>query len=196
MLLFGHAGITIAAARISDLVFPPSASDKNKSGFRYKLSSILDKLRDTSGRLDYRMVIIGSMLPDIIDKPLALMFGSSGLFTGRGYAHTLLFSLLLLAGGIIFKKPRVLTLCVAGFSHLILDEIWEIPVTLFWPLLGKLDITDTEGWFSRLWENLSLPEVFIPEIIGLAVVLYITFRVIRDRNLIRFIRLGSLDKGD
>jgi inner membrane protein len=197
MLLFGHVGITLAAARINDLVFPLSASDKNYSGFRYKVSSILRKLRDTSGKLDYRMVIIGSMLPDIIDKPLALMFNSSGLFSGRGYAHTLLFSLLLLAGGLIFKKPLLLILFIADFSHLLLDEIWDNPVTLFWPFLGKFKITDTEGWISGIWENLfTLPEVYLPEIIGLVVVTCIAFRVLKDRNIIRFIRQGSLDSGD
>jgi inner membrane protein len=197
MLLFGHVGITAAAAKIGDSVFPESSVYQYKSGFRYSVSSLLNRIRDIGGKLDYRMVIIGSMLPDIIDKPVFLFLRDRGFeVSGRGYAHTLLFSFVLIIGGLFVarkKKPWLITLGLASAAHLLLDQIWEMPVTLFWPFLGPITAGDTEGWFTSIWENLiSEPWVYVPEIIGLLFTLYLAYRIIRGRGIIRFIINGNI----
>ena len=193
MLLFSHVGITVAAATITDVVFPPELLHYEDSGFRYKTASMLAKIRDKTGKLDYRMIIIGSMLPDIIDKPLFLFFGESGLFTGRSHAHTLLFALLLLSGGIFSRKSWLLTLALANVFHLMLDAIWNNPETLFWLFLGTFKPYESEGWFTDLWYNLThLPEIYIPEIIGLVVTSYLVYRILRFKGINRFIRHGVI----
>ena len=57
---------------------------------------------------DLAFVLLGSMLPDIIDKPLGtILFGTPAM--GRIFAHTLLFLLLLAAVAIYFIAiPRCL----------------------------------------------------------------------------------------
>ncbi len=197
MLLFGHVGITAAAAKVGDVIFPPENIGRDETGFRYRISLLINRLRDSTGRLDYRMVILGSMLPDIIDKPVFLLLRDRGFeVSGRGYAHTLLFSVLLILAGLFLikkKKPWLLTLGLASIGHLILDGIWERPAVLFWPLLGQFAPGDTEGWLSGIWENLfRLPEVYIPEIIGLIVTLYLAYKIIGSRGIIRFIRQGTI----
>lgn len=193
MLLFGHVGITLAAAKITDTVFPPKVLHNNSSGFRYRITSGLSYIRDTTGNLDYRMIIIGSMLPDIIDKPLLLLFSESGLFTGRSHAHTLLFALLLLFSGLFTRKSWLLTLALANLSHLFLDFIWTDPEILFWPFLGRFVPYEAEGWFSDLWYNLThVPEIYVPEIIGLAVTGFLAYQIVKIRGLNRFIRQGVI----
>lgn len=82
MLLFGHLGITLALASGLDKII---ASGKGK-GF--------------SRLVDYRLVLIGSMLPDIIDKPLGIAFPAA-LGSGRTVAHTFLFLFLLFCAGAV-----------------------------------------------------------------------------------------------
>ena len=193
MLLFGHVGIAAAAAKFTDFAFPQEILDNRDSGFRYKIALTLAKIRDKTGKLDYRTIVIGSMLPDIIDKPLFLVFGESGLFTGRSHAHTLLFALLLLSGGIFSRKSWLLTLALANFSHLFLDFIWDDPKTFFWPFLGKFEPYEAEGWFADLWYNLTrLPEIYIPEIIGLLVAGFLAYKILKARGINRFIRQGVI----
>ena len=193
MLLFAHVGITTGTARLTDIAFPPDVLQNNGSGFRYRIASVLSKLRDTSGNLDYRMIVIGSMLPDIIDKPLLLLFSKSGLFTGRSHAHTLLFAVLLLSGGILSRKSWILTLALANVIHLILDSLWDSPKTLLWPFLGRFEPYEAEGWFSDIWYNLTLsPEIYVPEIIGLVVIGFLVYKIVKTRGVSRFIRQGVI----
>jgi hypothetical protein len=139
------------------------------------------------------MIIIGSMLPDIIDKPLFLLFSESGFFTGRSHTHTLLFALLLLSGGIFSKWSWLLTLSLANLTHLILDSLWNDPEILFWPFLGGFEPYESEGWFADIWYNLThLPEIYVPEIIGLIVTGYLVYRILKSRGLSRFIRQGFI----
>ena len=73
---------------------------------------------------DYRVVALGSMLPDLIDKPLTII----GIGPGRFVAHSLIFTV---AATIVSRE--------LGFgcaTHLILDRIWEEPKVLFFPFLG------------------------------------------------------------
>ncbi len=193
MLLFGHVGITVAAAQLTDVAFPPDVLHNRKSGFKYQITSVLSYFSDTSGNMDYRMIIVGSMLPDIIDKPLFLLFRESGLFTGRSHAHTLLFASLLLSCGLLSRKFWLLTLALANLSHLFLDFIWDDPETLLWPFLGGFKPYKVEGWFSDIWFNLTnLPEIYMPEIIGLTVVGYLVHKIFKSRGIRRFFRVGII----
>lgn len=194
MLLFGHVGITAAVVKISDMVLPSPVPGDAKKGLRRKCSSLLEKFRDSSRNIDYRMVIIGSMLPDIIDKPLFLIFGNNGFVDGRGFTHSLLFQLVLMTGGLLLRKSWLLLLAFAGLMHLALDSIWHLPVTLFWPFLGWFTPRDSAGWLSNIWENLiSNPEVYVPEIIGLLIVVWFGYRIIRGKGIMAFLKRGRVD---
>lgn len=95
-------------------------------------------------RLGRRIVVpvtaLGAILPDIIDKPLGHLLLQSTLDSGRIFAHSLLFLGLLIVAGVIAWRykmtPLVLVLVPGVASHLVLDTMWDNPVTLFWPMLG------------------------------------------------------------
>ena len=73
---------------------------------------------------DMRLIALGSMLPDIIDKPLTIL----GVGSGRFVAHSLLFTIF-----VSLLSREVGFGCVI---HLLLDRIWEEPKVLFLPFLG------------------------------------------------------------
>ncbi|KLU60294.1 hypothetical protein CEB3_c31450 [Peptococcaceae bacterium CEB3] len=75
MFIFGHVGFTTLAAKGVEKV----TGEK---------------------RMDYRLVVVGSILPDLIDKPIGRILFQSRFESGRVYAHTLAFVILLTAIGL------------------------------------------------------------------------------------------------
>ncbi len=208
MLLFGHIGITAGVVKACDILVSVSRPDNSydsgsSSRFgivirkkRLHLHYLLSGIKGRIGSIDYRMVLLGSLLPDIIDKPLWLFGGSHVFLSGRGYAHTLLFSLALFIWGLIlirYRKSWLLIISLCSFMHLIFDQVWNSLVMLLWPLLGPFPGEETAGWLpDRIQALFSDPSVYIPEIIGLVIVLLFAYRVVATRSLICFIRGGTI----
>jgi len=148
MLLFGHIGITL--------------------GSFYIISRL------TKHDFDYRFVLIGSLLPDILDKlvgRVALPLGS-----GRLFGHTLLFVLVLAL--ISLWKRKALTLSLASALHLAEDEMWEQPKILLWPIFGNFPTSDPIPLYQYILTILkeytsSLSYTFISEVVGLMIILAI-----------------------
>jgi hypothetical protein len=91
-------------------------------------------------RMDLRFLALGALLPDIIDKPIALLFFSD-LQASALVAHTLIFSGALMAAVVLATRRgrprrRWMALAVGALVHLLLDFLWGAPETLFWPFLG------------------------------------------------------------
>ncbi|MDD5303900.1 MAG: metal-dependent hydrolase [Elusimicrobia bacterium] len=110
MYVFGHVGLTVAAARAVD--------------------------RD----VDLRWAALLALAPDLLDKPVSRLWPALVHHNSRGFGHTALFSLFILAALLLRKrrpKPAlVLWGCYAG--HFLLDAMWMNgnPAVLLWPLLG------------------------------------------------------------
>jgi membrane-bound metal-dependent hydrolase YbcI (DUF457 family) len=148
--------------------------------------------------LDIRWLLVGSLLPDIIDKPVGLYIFSDTFSNGRIFSHTLLFLIVIAAVGFyLLKKHRqswMLALAAGNFAHLILDGMWQTPETLFWPLLGfSFPTEELEGWASTIWKVLfSDPSVYIPEIVGLVILLVLCWLLIRRKKVLAFIKYGKV----
>jgi len=151
MLLFGHIGITLGIAWLTDAQLTKT--------FKMKV--------------DYRLMLLGSLLPDIIDKPVGMVL--LPLNNGRIFGHTLLFILIFFLVGLKYRKSSFLAF--ASLLHLFEDEMWNEPETLFWPLLGfefpAKEYTSLYEYLGRIISEYrpSLSHVFISEVIGLAVIL-------------------------
>jgi hypothetical protein len=175
MLLFGHIGITLGIFFVFSYIAP-------------QLKNILDK----------RYLVIGALLPDLIDKPLGLIVFASTISNGRMISHTLLFSITLFIIGLYFYEKRnsivIITLASGSFFHLMEDQMWNTPQTLFWPLLGwnfpKDNIANgvafllmlfKESFTLNLSQSFSLERTFIPEIIGMAVVVIFTLNWLKNK---------------
>ena len=147
--------------------------------------------------VDIRILLVGSILPDIIDKPLGLVFFREELSSGRVFAHSLLFLVILTAAGFFLYRQRrstwLLVLAAGTLLHLALDEIWLMPQTVLWPFLGfsfeRIEITD---WYS-LWfrDFFAYPGIFIPELLGLAIVLGFGIVLVARKKVGDFLRRGK-----
>lgn len=88
-------------------------------------------------RIDYRAVLLGAVLPDLIDG-LADVFVYEGT-SGRGAAHSLLVVVLVAVVVLGFGGARrlaVFGIPVGWLLHLVGDGMWNAPRTFLWPAFG------------------------------------------------------------
>ena len=181
MLLFGHAGITLGTAVLLDKALP-----------RSRFSRI------TGNSVDIRVLVIGSLLPDIIDKPIGYLFFRNAVSTGKAFAHTLLFLLICAVVGFYVYKRRgktgLLAISFGIFTHLIFDQMWRNPQALFWPLLGTtFPRGDATTWIPNMLEALMTdPQVYIPELVGTAILIWFLLTLARRRKVFYFLRYGRV----
>lgn len=115
-------------------------------------------------------IIIGSMLPDILDKPLSLIFGSN--FSGRGIFHApFLWITLAMVLFFISKQRTIVSGIFYGvIFHLILD-LPEVP--LLWPFLPlTIYQSDISDWITTLFENRLVQITEIIGFFGLILIVY------------------------
>lgn len=189
MLFFGHAGITLGAAALA-----ARALKNREANYSGKKSLFAPVTR----YLDIRLLLIGSLLPDIIDKPVGQYLFRETFNNGRIFSHTLLFLLLISAAGYLIYKRRkriwLLTLAAGVFTHIILDEIWNTPETFFWPLMGfTFPQYELEGWGTHLLDVLlSSPYIYISEAVGLAVCIWFAIWLLVRKRFVTFIWRGRI----
>jgi hypothetical protein len=120
-------------------------------------------------KIDRASLLIGSLIPDIIDK--LIMFLNLG--SGRGYFHTLLSILISFAFTLIITKGNKevsLSLLIGMGFHLILDLPY---IPLLYPFIPYefIIVEDPLGvWLKRLLTN---PLIIISESIGLLIIIFV-----------------------
>ena len=197
MLVLGHAGITLGTAAVLSAALGSSRSSQvvpldNSTSQKASWLTLLGR------RIDIRLLLIGSLLPDIIDKPVGQVFFRETLSNGRIFCHTLLFLIIItLAGSYLYRyrsKIWLLVLSFGTFMHLVCDQMWRSPRTLLWPVYGlafeRADLTD---WMSNmLYALLTYPEVYIPELVGAVIIIWFTVELVRRRKVFAFVRYGQV----
>lgn len=133
-----------------------------------------------SCKLSFIPIATASLLPDLLDKLTALTL-LPHVHTGRLIAHSLIFNLLLV---ILARTLRPVWTIYAwlSFLHLYLDSMWQLPHTLFFPLLGfRFDMgfptSDIGSYLTAMLNRLEAePEFLLSEPIGLCLILIYLFK--------------------
>ena len=186
MLLLAHTGLTLGIARGLDelLLQHPSSS---------RLCRWSRKLID---KVDYRLVLIGSLLPDIIDKPVGIYLFRETFSNGRIFGHTLLFLLFLFLLGLYlryrFRWSGGLILCFCSTIHLLLDGMWSDPQTFLWPFYGlAFEKEDLALWIPHMLLALKTqPRVYVPECLGAICLVGFGVELVLRREVPRFLKTG------
>lgn len=82
--------------------------------------------------IDHRVVVLGAVLPDVIDAP----FGGARLLHTLAVSAVLLVSVMLATRGRRHARRRWLFLPVGTFLHLVFDGMWTRTHTFWWPAFG------------------------------------------------------------
>ena len=195
MKLFGHVGLTLAAAYAAERVLlsrrAPLANASSGPG----------AMPDSTGPslLDYRAAILGSMLPDIIDKPLGLWI-APGLVNHslRTFGHSALLAILLLMVAWVLLRSTgglaPMALAAGSAGHLVFDSMWRQAETVLWPLRGWAfpeAATTVSAWTSSHGRDLMEFYREPPELFGAVVIVLFAARLSRPGGVVRFLRSGA-----
>ena len=135
---------------------------------------------------DYRMVVVGALLPDVIDAP----------FGGARLAHTLLAAVVALTVVMLATRGRrhvrrsLLALPIGMFAHLVADGMWARTETFWWPFFGR-SLTDRLPALDH-----GLAVLVLEELLGAIVVAWCWRRFrLGDPSVRRaFLRTGPLPR--
>lgn len=151
------------------------------------------------GNPDMRWLLLGSVLPDLMDKPLGQAALRPYFQNGRIFFHTFLFTMLFLLGGAYQGKrrgdSRLFLLACGMLAHVVLDRVWTEPPTAFWPSLGPFLRHPSLGTImEQVMEYLREPAFWVEEVGGGAL-LFASLRLLGLKSLKDlgiFARNGSL----
>jgi hypothetical protein len=135
---------------------------------------------------DYRMVVVGALLPDLVDAPLG----------GARVAHTLLGAVAVLTVVMVATRGRrhvrrsLLAVPIGMFAHLVADGMWARTESFWWPFFGR----DLTGRLPGVDHGLTI--LLIEELAGLAIVAWCwrRFRLTDPGVRRRFLRTGHLPR--
>lgn len=211
MLFFGHSGITLGvgwllkstcSGNLADPVGknePEQAVGSLPSAFPAGSPSqgIRAQLVNLVRKADLRLLLLGSLLPDILDKPIGQVFFRETFSSGQIFAHTLLFLIVITLLGIYvyrgWGKSWLIVLSFATFIHLIRDQMWLAPRTILWPLHGwafeKIDLTH---WVQNIFHAMrTAPSVYVPELVGVIILAGFVVTLAYRKKVYAFIRNGQ-----
>lgn len=117
-------------------------------------------------------MILGALLPDIVDKSLLFL----GIGSGRGISHTLLFvgvSFIIVHFSFHRKKSISVPFLIGLVSHLVLD-LPEVP--FFYPFINYDFIYLDDPFGFWLYALLNEPVVYITEAVGLIILIFIIIK--------------------
>jgi hypothetical protein len=134
-------------------------------------------------KVDVRFLLLGALLPDLVDLPVGTLFFADVFSTGELWFHSLVvptvYMALVLALTRRGRRRRAwMALGVGWLFHLLLDAMWVSQEVFLWPFFGW-EIPQGESPFWPLaWERaLSDPWRWIREVAGLAYLVWLWFAV-------------------
>ena len=136
--------------------------------------------------MDLRFLALGAILPDLIDTPIGIV-GWSSFGAVRLASHGILFGSLVMVVVLIFTRrgpvrKRWMLLATGVLLHLLLDAMWNLPETLWWPLLGtEFSATGLSTYGAYVGALFTSPVVWGGEALGLIYLLALARRAdLRD----------------
>ena len=149
-------------------------------------------------RIDYRFILVGAVLPDLVDGVLGLFWFDGP--AGRWVAHSIVAVIVVALAVILFfsgeRRLAVFGIAVGWLLHLVADGMWQAPFTFFWPAFGLRFSTSPAEPYS--WDLLTDPFAHVwtwaGELAGAAILgwFWVAFRLgDRDRRRL-FLKDGYL----
>lgn len=124
--------------------------------------------------MDLRWVLVGSLLPDVIDKPIGSIFFHDTFGSHRLFAHALVFPVTLLLVAMLATRRGTalrrgaIALVIGCFIHLVLDGVWTSPDGFLWPFFGfEFPRVPGSDFTSLVGEMIRSPFVWAGEAVGI-----------------------------
>ena len=95
--------------------------------------------------IDYRLLALAAMGPDLIDKPLAAVYFYRRYKAAVLFAHTLLVHAAVFIWA-VWRRPSYWPYLLAFNGHAVLDRLWYFYDTWYWPF---------RGWRFHVWQKIG-----------------------------------------
>jgi hypothetical protein len=113
-------------------------------------------------RFDYRLLIVGAVLPD-----LDAVAGGMRWMHSLAFSVTLLLVVMVVSVGHKARRKLLLGLPIGTFLHLVFDSAWATTEVFWWPFTGASIGDEPLPSAQRGWWNVPL------EMIGLAILVWV-----------------------
>jgi inner membrane protein len=144
------------------------------------------------GAMDLRWLMVGALLPDIIDKPIASILFHDYFGTHRVFGHTLVFPVVGLIAVMVATRrggaarKAAIAVVLGVFVHLVLDAVWLSPDGFLWPFVGWEFPTVAGSDFPTLVRSMvANPLVWAGEAAGAAYLGLLWWRHLRAPGALR-----------
>jgi inner membrane protein len=140
-------------------------------------------------KVDVRFLLVGAILPDLVDLPLGTLFLGDRYSTGELWLHSLLLptlymSIVLLTTRRGRRRRAWMALGIGWLLHLLLDGMWTAQEVFLWPFFGLEIPSGPEPFWPLAWERaLSDPWRWAKELVGIGYLMWL------------WISLGMSDRG-
>jgi len=136
--------------------------------------------------IDYRLIMVGAVLPDLVDAP----FGGARLFHSLAASVVLLVLVMLATTGRRVLRRRLLAVPIGMFLHLLLDGMWTERQVFWWPFQG--------GFGGAALPSLGHPALLTiaEELAGGAALVWcwLRFKLTEPERRAQFLRTGRLGR--
>lgn len=199
MNLCGHVGLSIALAYSAHTLMSKSFLTRNRESSNNRISRLALSIHTT---MDYRVVVMGSVAADLIDKPLGLWLTPDFVsHNTRSVGHSLIFCLILFILPVFFKKTwskNIIIVAVASTFHLIFDQMWIHRGIVLWPIYGWgfpiVDSTTFSEYSGHVLSNLYHFYKYPWELVGMTIIVLFVIHIIYTHNVVSFLRYGKVDE--
>jgi inner membrane protein len=130
-------------------------------------------------KVDVRFLLLGAILPDLIDLPIGTLILADRYSTGELWFHSLsaaalYMAIVLLATRRGRRRRAWMAVGVGWLLHLLLDGMWFNQEVFLWPFFGwEIPPAETPFW-SLAWERaLADPWRWVREAVGIAYLLWL-----------------------
>ena len=139
-------------------------------------------------KVDVRFLILGAIVPDLIDLPIGTLLFVDRYATGELWAHSLVAASLYMSAVLILtrrgrRRRAWMAVGVGWLFHLLLDGMWFSEGVFLWPFFGWELPEGVGPYWAMAWERaLSDPWRWVLEALGLAYLIWLWFAVGLNRS--------------
>lgn len=130
-------------------------------------------------KVDVRFLLLGAVLPDLIDLPIGTFLHGDRYATGELWSHSLVLPSLYMAVVVLATRRgrhrrALMAVGVGWLFHLLLDGMWVDRDVFLWPLFGwEIPMGDVPYW-PLAWERaVADPWRWLLELAGLGYLLWL-----------------------
>lgn len=129
-------------------------------------------------KVDIRFLLVGAILPDVIDLTLGTIVLADRYSTGELWFHSLLLPALYMTAVVVFtrrgrRRRAFMAVGVGWLFHLLLDGMWANEEVFLWPFFGDIPAGESPFW-PLAWERaLADPWRWVREAVGIAYLVWL-----------------------